>query len=239
MTDAELFTTIQARLPLLTDHQDGHGGLRSPRLASGHGGDTEGRVPFGIAQVTDSPDDGPDGARTPAGILAWAASWALSIADTRGERVNHPALTYLATVSEWAAGEWGDWESVTDEARTILSRLDRITGHADTTDPDHACPACGGQLTQATTDCGLTDWRTCTTCDAWYPDGDIIDATRHHTIVTTTDGQHWITRDQARALHSNVPAATIRKWIERGHINTNGARISLSDLNRMTARRTA
>ena len=239
MTDAEIFTAIKSRLVELDHLQADPSGLRSPRLNTCRGGDPE-RVPFNVDRMIDDPDDGPDGLRTSAAIRSWSARWAMTAADLRNERIMTDALSYLAAITNWAQHEWADWESVTEEAATILARLDRITGHADTTDPDHACPACGGQLTQATTDRGLTDWRTCTTCDAWYPDGDIIDATRHHTIVTTTDGQHWITRDQARALHPNVPAATIRKWIERGHITQDHhGRILLADVNRMATNRRA
>lgn len=200
------------------------------RTRTGAGGDA-GRLPHGLAATLDQLDDGMPGARTPHGITTILTGWADHIATHRGEpRTTAPAI-YLAATVHWWTTHYGDADCLLDDLTTAWDRLAAITGHTDQTDPAHRCPACGGRLTQAATPRGLTDWRTCTTCDTWWPDGDTIDATRHHTITTTTDGTHWITRQHALTLHPDLTAARLRQWVHRGHVQARGHLVNLTDIN--------
>lgn len=210
-----------------------HPGAR-PAVAGGHSGDGSGRLPRGLTQRLDDLDDGMPGARTPQGITTILTGWADAIAARRHEPRTTPPAVYLAITTDWWLAQYGDADALLDDITTAWDMLARTTGHGDQTDTQHRCPACGGRLTQAATTRGLTDWRACTTCDTWWPDTDTIDAARHHTITTTTDGDHWVTRQHALTLHPDVSPARLRQWVHRGHVRTRGRLVSLTDINQRT-----
>ncbi|QHO91940.1 hypothetical protein CWT12_12335 [Actinomyces sp. 432] len=235
-TPARMLTDLAQWLPLLRELEQGRGQPRSPRPNPAHPGDTAGQVPFGIR--VDSEDE-PADARTAAGIRTWATIWAdffttwyPGFPQTDKRQTLHKqarirryrrrrALTWLATIAPQAEAQHpNEWADFLDELQPIYARVATATGHADATDPDHRCPACGGQLQQAATRRGLTDSRQCTNCQQWYPDGDIIDATRHHTITTTDDADAWVTREEARDLHPTISADLLRQWIHRGEVTS-------------------
>lgn len=236
MTDASTFLTIAARLPELDAAQQAATGLRSPRITSGGGGDTTDRLPFGLAARIDDPNAGPDGARTVGAILAWSAGWALTIADLRGERPHATALAYLATTADWAASQYGDWESLAEEADAILTRLNRITGHTPQTEPLVRCPSCGGTLERDATDHGLSDTMACRSCGETYTDDGHANAVRRVKIKTSTADDVWITREQALTINPSLKPDTLKKWIKRGHVTRNGKLLKLSDINARTHR---
>ncbi|WP_136314328.1 hypothetical protein [Actinomyces procaprae] len=231
-TPARMLTDLAQWLPLLRELEQGKGQPRSPQPNPSHATDAEGRVPFGIrVDNTDEPAD----ARTAAGILLWAATWAEHWESWYGRALGG-SLTYLASIADQAARQHpDDWQALTDELEPIHARVAAATGHTDQDDTQHRCPSCGGRLQQAATKRGLTDSRQCATCQSWWPDGEIIDATRHHTITTTSDADVWVTRTEARNLHPGLRADLLRQWIHRGHIRTDHTgRLNLGDLNTRT-----
>lgn len=197
------------------------------------------RLPFGLAARLDELDEGMAGARSAQGITVILAGWADAVASLRGETRTLPPAVYLAATVHWWTAEYGDADALLDDITTAWDMLATTTGHTDQVDSAHRCPACGGTLTQAATPRGLSDWRTCAVCDTWYPDGDIIDAARHHTVTTTTDsGPVWVTRQHALALHDgSLTPATLRQWIHRGHVQARGRLVSLTDINRRVQQR--
>ena len=235
MHDTHLLTDLTHWLPELITLEQGRGGLRSPRAGRG-GGDTEARVPFGI--IIDDPDE-PADARTAAGIMLWAATWAEHWQTWYGRALGD-SLTYLASIADQAMRAHPDeWEALSVELARHHARAAALTGHTDTIDEDRACPACGGTLTRQPTEHGLSDWRTCTDCDAWWPDGHIIDATRTHTLATT-EAEVWVTREQACTLHPGLSRGLLRKWVHDGDVDTHPrdrGRVNLAQVNTLYATR--
>lgn len=227
MRDADRLTDLHTWLPELITIEHARGGIRSPRASQGGGG-AEGRVPFGI--VVDDPDE-PADARTAAGIMLWAATWAEHWQTWYGRALGD-SLTYLASIADQAAIAHPDeWEALSVELARHHARVAALTGHTDTIDEDHACPACGGTLTRHPTERGLSDWRTCTDCDAWWPDGHVIDATRTHTLATT-DSEQYVPRSMALALHPGLKPDTLKKWVKRGVVDTDQrGRVNLGQIN--------
>ncbi|WP_172121038.1 hypothetical protein [Actinomyces faecalis] len=136
------------------------------------------------------------------------------------------SLTYLASIADQAVrAHPEEWRLLSEELARHHARVAALTGHTDTIDEDHACPACGGVLTRQPTETGLSDWRTCRDCDAWWPDGQIIDATR---TLAATDAEVWVSREQACALHPGLKADTLKKWVKRGIIDTDARARSTS-----------
>nr|WP_300338795.1 hypothetical protein [Actinomyces sp.] len=178
----------------------------------------------------DDPDE-PADARTAAGIMLWAATWAACFEPWYG-RALADSLTYLATIADQAATAHPDeWSALSDELARHHARVAALTGHADTTDEDRACPACGHPLIRQPTEEGLSDWRACTGCDSWWPDGEVIDATRTHTLATT-GAEVWVTRAQACAIHPGLRPDTLKKWVRRGHVSTDRrGRVNLAQVN--------
>ena len=234
MHDTHLLTDIHTWLPELITLERARGGLRSPR--SGRGGGDHGGLPFGV--VVDDPDE-PADARTAAGIMLWAATWAEHWQTWYGRALGD-SLTYLASIADQAASAHPDeWEALSVELARHHARAAALTGHTDTIDEDRACPACGGTLTRQPTEHGLSDWRTCTDCDAWWPDGHIIDATRTHTLATT-EAEVWATREQACTLHPGLSRGLLRKWVHDGDVDTHPrdrGRVNLAQVNTLYATR--
>lgn len=237
---AQMLTDIHAWLPAHDEATTWSQPSTTTTATTGAGReDAEGRLPYRLASRLDQLDDGMPGARTATGVTTILTGWADHVAAARGEpRTTHPAI-YLAATAHWWTAEYGDADALLDDITTAWDMLATTTGHRDQTDPAHRCPACGGTLTQAATPRGLSDWRTCTVCDTWYPDGDIIDAARHHTVTTTTDsGPVWVTRQHALALHDgSLTPARLRQWIHRGHVQTRGRLVSLTGINRRLQQR--
>ncbi|WP_195393659.1 hypothetical protein [Actinomyces urogenitalis] len=234
MHDTHLLTDLTHWLPELITLEQGRGGLRSPR--SGRGGGDHRGLPFGV--VVDNPDE-PADARTAAGIMLWATQWAECFEPWYGRSLGD-SLTYLASIADQAASVHPDeWEALSVELARHHARAAALTGHTDTIDEDRACPACGGTLTRHPTERGLSDWRTCTDCDAWWPDGHIIDATRTHTLATT-EAEVWATREQACTLHPGLSRGLLRKWVHDGDVDTHPrdrGRVNLAQVNTLYATR--
>lgn len=234
MHDTHLLTDIHTWLPELITLEQARGGLRSPR--SGRGGGGHRGLPFGV--VVDNPDE-PADARTAAGIMLWATQWAECFEPWYGRSLGD-SLTYLASIADQAASAHPDeWEALSVELARHHARVAALTGHTDTVDEDRACPACGGTLTRQPTERGLSDWRTCTDCDAWWPDGHIIDATRTHTLATT-EAEVWVSREQACTLHPGLSRGLLRKWVHDGDVDTHPRdrnRVNLAQVNTLYATR--
>lgn len=226
MRDADRLTDLHTWLPELIIIEHARGGLRSPRSGR-HGGD-HAALPFGV--TIDDPDE-PADARTAAGIMLWAATWAEHWQTWYGRALGD-SLTYLASIADQAASAHPDeWEALSVELARHHARVAALTGHTDTIDEDRACPACGGALTRQPTERGLSDWRTCTDCDSWWPDGHVIDATRTHTLATTS-AEQYVPRSMALTLHPDLKPNTLTQWVRRGIINTDRhGRVNLAQVN--------
>lgn len=227
MTDTRRLLDLHAWLPTLITHHNTRTSLHSPRPTPPTHTPNTG-LPYGI--TIDNPDE-PADSTTPAGIMLWAATWAQHFQTIYGRNLGD-SLTYLATIAETAASAHADdWDCLSSELAAIHTRTAATLGYTDTTDPDHACPACGSTIQQHPGENGLSDYRTCNSCDTFWPNPESIDATRHHTI-TTTQAPVYCTRTQALTIHPDLKADTLKKWITRGHVTTDQrGRVNLADVN--------
>lgn len=228
MSDSRRLLDLHTWLPTLITHHNTQTSLHSPRPIPPTHTPNAG-LPHGI--TIDNPDE-PADSTTPAGIMLWAATWAEHFQHHYGRNLDD-SLTYLATIAKTAASAHADeWDCLSTELHAIHTRTAATLGYEDMADADHACPACGGTLQQHPSISGLSDYRTCTTCDTFWPDPETIDATRHHTITTNTQAPVYCTRSQALALHPTLKPDTLKKWVQRGHVTTDKrGRVNLADIN--------
>lgn len=227
MTDAETLTELNRMLPELANLEAGRGGLRSPSLTPGGGGDRTDKVPFGIH--VDDPSE-PAEARTAAGIMVWAMGWSSHFESWYGRSLGTPLL-YLASISEQAARDYpDDWSTMMDEARTHHARAAARTGHAPQPDADRVCPSCGGAMTRDSGDHGLSETSQCRACGEIYQDDEIAGAVRRLTIRSTNQDV-WVARDQVHDLYPSLDRRTLHAWVQRGHVRKNGNRYHLGDVN--------
>ena len=85
LTHMQMLAQIAAWLPALDDAAHTATGLHSPRPTSGAHSGTGAGLPYRLAAILDTTDDGPAGIRTSAGVLDILHPWAVQLSDERSE----------------------------------------------------------------------------------------------------------------------------------------------------------
>lgn len=223
-TPTHMLAQIAAWLPALDDAAHTATGLHSPRPTSGGHNGNGGGLPYHLAAVLDTTDDGPAGIRTSRGVLDILHPWAVQIADERSEPTpaRRSTLPYLIGTITWAQDHAADWEALADTITDTWRILARATGHTPAT--IGTCPNCGGSITTDPTPHGIPEHGSCEQCDRWYQDkedqamtrkvalNDVLRNTRNPAIYVD-----WAT------LHDAFPTLShdrLRQWAHRGHVPT-------------------
>ena len=223
-TPTQMLAQIAAWLPALDDAAHTATGLHSPRPTSGGHNGNGGGLPYHLAAVLDTTDDGPAGIRTSRGVLDILHPWAVQLADERSEPApaRRSTLPYLIGTVDWAQTHAADWEALADTITDTWRGLARATGHTPAT--IGTCPNCGGDITTDPTPSGIPEHGSCERCDRWYQDKEDQAMTRkvalNDVLRNTRDPAIYV--DWA-TLHDAFPALThdrLRQWAHRGHVPT-------------------
>lgn len=221
-TPTQMLAQIAAWLPALDDAAHTATGLHSPRPASGGHSGAGGGLPYHIAAVLDTTDDGPVGIRTSRGVLDVLHPWAVQLADERSEPApaRRSTLPYLIGTVTWAQDHAADWEALAETITDTWRILARVTGH--TPQVIGTCPNCGGDITTDPTPTGIPEHGSCERCDRWYQDKEDQTMTRKATLNDVLRNTRnpaiyvdWATLSQA------FPALThdrLRQWAHRGYV---------------------
>lgn len=223
-TPTRMLSQIAAWLPALDTAANTATGLHSthPTMSArnGHGGG----LPYRLAAVLDTTDDGPAGIRTSAGVLDILHPWAVQLADERSEPApaRRSTLPYLIGTIDWAQAHAADGEALADAITDTWRVLARATGHTPTV--IGTCPNCGGDITTDPTPSGIPEYGSCERCDRWYQDEEDQTMTRKAALndVLRSTNNPAIYVDWA-TLHAAFPDLShdrLRQWAHRGHVPT-------------------
>lgn len=197
--------------------------LRAVRYDRDRPGATDdARLPFGLDAVVVDPEDTRISAlKHPDDAVAILRNWSRSWADLRGEVIDDDVLGYLLDHVLWAIQNQSDsdWPQFIDEARQVRAVVRRLLGIAPEQEPV-PCVHCGGRIVRDWTDDGLDDVRRCTRCGMeWETHARLLhtNALVLHALPKT-DPDALATREQIWRVYPQLHPATLRKWIQRGHI---------------------
>lgn len=184
--------------------------------------DDAARLPFGLDQVIDDPEDTRIAAvKNPTTAVAYLKEWANGWAATRNDNTPLNALQYLADHTLWAVQNRDDscWDTYIGEARQVRSTVRRLLGIAPISEPV-PCVHCGGRITRDWTKHGLDDIRRCQGCGMEWANGARLDHTNALVLhqLPTTHPDTLVTTEQARRVYPQLHPATLRKWVQRGHL---------------------
>jgi hypothetical protein len=185
------------------------------------------RLPFGLDAVIPDPEDTritalkhPDDAI--AILHDWAASWANTRTDTIPPGTE---LDYLTNHTLWAIQNPDDsaWHQYVTEARQVRSTVRRLLGIAPEREPV-PCVHCGGRVIRDWTPDGLDDLRRCTRCGMDWPNKARLDHTNAQVLhdLPNTHPDALVTSAQARRVHPQLNAATLRSWVHRNLLEPQG-----------------
>ena len=121
-THMQMLAQIAAWLPALDDAAHTATGLHSPRPTSGGHNGTGGGLPYHLAAILDTTDDGPAGIRTSRGVLDILHPWAVQLADERSEPApaRRPTLPYPIGTVTWAQAHAADRDAPADTLRRLF-----------------------------------------------------------------------------------------------------------------------
>jgi len=201
--------------------------LRAVRYDRDRPGATDdARLPFGLDAVVTDPDDRRiSAAKHPDDAVRRLRDWAAWWAGVRSEVVGYDELGYLLDHTLWAIQnpEASAWHAYIDDARQVRSTVRRLLGIAPVAEPV-PCVHCGGRIVRDWTDDGLDDLRRCTGCGMEWPNEARLLHTNMQVLhaLPTTDPDTLATREQIRRIYPLLHPATLRKWIQRGHVTAAG-----------------
>ncbi|MCP2265558.1 hypothetical protein APR03_002914 [Promicromonospora thailandica] len=180
------------------------------------------RLPFGLDSIVTDPDDRRiAAAKHPDDAVRWLHSWAAWWAAERQEVVGDDPLGYLLDHTLWAIQnqEASAWETYIDDARQVRATVRRLLGIAPVAEPV-PCVHCGGRIVRDWTEDGLDDLRRCTGCGMEWPNEARLLHTNMQVLhaLPATDPDTLVTREQVRRIYPQLHPATLRKWIQRGHV---------------------
>lgn len=223
-THMQMLAQVAAWLPALDNAAYTAIGLHSPHPASGGHSGVGDAIPYNLAAVLDTTDDGPTGIRTSCGVLDILHPWAVQIADERQELApaRRSTLPYLIGTITWAHDHAADWEALADTIADTWRVLARATGHTPAV--IGICPNCGGDITTDPTPSGIHEYGSCERCDRWYQDKEDQTMARKAVLndVLRTTSNPAIYVDWA-TLHEAFPDLShdrLRQWAHRGHVPT-------------------
>ena len=223
-TPTQMLTQIATWLPALDDTAYTAIGLHSHRPTSGGHSVAGGSLPYHLAAVLDTTDDGPTGMRTSHGALDILHPWAIQLADERNEPTptRRSTLPYLIGTIDWAQDHAADWEALADTIADTWRVIARATGHA----PQiiGTCPNCWGDITTDPTPSGIPEHGSCDRCNRWYQDKEDQTMTRKavlNDVLRSTNNPaiyvDWATLHEA---FPNLSHDRLRQWAHRGHVPT-------------------
>jgi len=223
-THMQMLSQIAAWLPALDDAAHAVTGLHSTRPTSGNHSRASGGLPYHLAAVLNTTDDGPAGIRTSAGVLDILHPWAMQLADDRSEPApaRRSTLPYLIGTTAWAQAHAADWGALADTITDTWRILARATGHAPAV--IGTCSNCGGDITTDPTPTGIPEHGSCDRCGRWYQDKDDQEMARKtalNDVLKTTSNPSiyvdWATLSQA---FPSLSHDRLRQWVHRGHVPT-------------------
>lgn len=171
--------------------------------------------------------DGLDIYDVPEVLASWASAWREQVGDVMGE-----PLTYLAGHLVWAAHnvERSAWEDYRREVRHLRHIARRDSGLLPKLLPA-PCVHCGGTVVRDWADHnfrpradGLSDEVRCTGCGmVWATQARwALENQAHMRFLPERYPDALVGIEQARLMWPEVPAATWRKWRERGRFEIAG-----------------
>lgn len=199
--------------------------------------DDAARLPFGLDQVVDDPEDTRIAAvKHPGDAVAFLEAWATAWAGTLGDQSPLNPLPYLAERTLWAVQNKADsgWEQYLEEARQVRATVRRLLGIAPVAEPV-PCVHCGGRVVREWTKDGIDDLRRCQRCRTEWP----TEARLLHTNalvlheLPATHADALVTGQQARRIYPKLNAATLRSWVHRGHVPVRATDVRGVDLYRL------
>ena len=223
-TPTRMLSQIATWLPALDDAAHTAAGLHSPRPTSGGHSGHGGSLPYHLAAVLDTTDDGPTGIRTSAGVLDILHPWATQLADER----NEPTPTRRSTLPDligtitWAQAHAADWEALADTIADTWRVLARATGHVPVT--IGTCPNCGDDITTDPTPSGIPEHGSCARCERWYQDKEDQEMARkaalNDVLRTTSNTSIYVDWATLHDAFPNLSHDRLRQWAHRGHVPT-------------------
>lgn len=223
-TPTRMLSQIATWLPALDDAAHTAAGLHSPRPTSGGHSRHDGSLPYHLAAVLDTTDDGPTGIRTSAGVLDILHPWATQLADERNEPTptRRSTLPYLIGTITWAQAHAADWEALADTIADTWRVLARATGHVPVT--IGTCPNCGDDITTDPTPSGIPGHGSCARCDRWYQDKEDQEMARkaalNDVLRTTSNTSIYVDWATLHDAFPNLSHDRLRQWAHRGHVPT-------------------
>jgi hypothetical protein len=212
--------------------------LRAVRYDRDRPGATDdARLPFGLDAVVADPEDTRISAlKHPDDAVAILTSWSRSWAELRGDVIDDDELGYLLDHVLWAIQNQGDsdWPQFIDEARQVRAVVRRLLGIAPEREPV-PCVHCGARIVRDWTEDGLDDVRRCTGCGMeWETHARLLhtNALVLHALPET-DPDTLATREQIWRVYPQLHPATLRKWIQRGHVEPQGKDVRGQDVYRL------
>ena len=223
-TPTRMLSQIATWLPALNTAAHTATSLHSPHPTMGARTRHGGGLPYHLAAVLNTTDDGPTGIRTSAGVLDILHPWAAQLADERNEPApaRRSTLPYLIGTITWAQDHAADWEALADAITDTWCVLARATGHVPVT--IGTCPNCGGDITTDPTPSGIPEHGSCERCERWYQDKEDQEMARKAVLndVLRSTNNPAIYVDWA-TLHAAFPDLShdrLRQWAHRGHVPT-------------------
>lgn len=178
----------------------------------------------GLAEDEWTTKDG-DPVSVPFTLTWWSKAWREDRNDpdlTRPGSLRsetHAAAAYLEVHARWAANTHPGFEQFATDLRDLHRALEQATGRLrHPTKANADCFDCGGPLVRRIDDNGLEeDHWTCSHCRERY------DAARYFLALKAAAEDaplpEWSAPEHVVAK-LGIKAATLRKWIERGHVRT-------------------
>lgn len=191
------------------------------------------------------PDD--DERLTPEDVEGVMWSWVGLWTERTGAQRSH-WKDFLKGHLVWAANnpELSGWEDFTREIRQQRARARAMVGLDPLRLPE-PCMYCGGRVVQDWADKhgnpygdGLQDEVRCTKCDlAWSDRNEFQRVVREHVQqLPKTAPDARVALDLAKRVKPEIPAATWRKWIQRGELVADErGTYRLADIERLATRR--
>lgn len=187
------------------------------------GGGTWDKTKLGRSETTIDPALLDAERHDPPSVLAVLTFWEDAWRQERGQAAAQAtsvdaAVTYLTSLTAWAAQESPTWEEYRTDVRALLHRLHVLTGDWQPPREEPApCVHCGGTVERQWTDDGLDDVARCARCGMTWPSEDRLRHTNHLTVLALpiTHPDQLVTAEDARVAVPDLKRNTLNQVIKR------------------------